>query len=80
MLTEFQSVCSNFAVPLAEDKTVHPTTCLTFLGIEMDSEKMVMRLPKEKLIKTKEQIRSFIFKKYNSKRNAITAWSTQIRM
>jgi hypothetical protein len=36
-------------VPLATDKTVGPTTQLTYLGIEIDSSKMEIRLPAEKL-------------------------------
>ena len=47
---------------------------VTYSNIDQAAE------PKEKLIKSKEQIRSLIFKKDNSKRNAVTAWSTQFRM
>jgi hypothetical protein len=36
-------------VPLAEDKTVEPVEVLTFLGIEFDTIRMELRLPKEKL-------------------------------
>jgi hypothetical protein len=35
-------------VPLAEDKTVEPVEVLTFLGIEFDTIRMELRLPKEK--------------------------------
>ena len=31
-------------VPLAEDKTVGPTTCLTFLGLEIDTINMLVRV------------------------------------
>ena len=34
---------------MAEHKREGPTTCLTFLGIEIDTEKGELRLPKEKL-------------------------------
>lgn len=30
-------VCMEFGVPLAEEKSVGPTTHLTFLGLELDS-------------------------------------------
>ena len=81
MLTEFQSVCPNVGVPLTEDKTVQPTTCLNFWGIETEFWEMVMRLPKEKLIKNEiENMQMLIFKKNNSKRNAVTARSSQFRM
>jgi hypothetical protein len=38
-----------WGVPLAEDKTVEPVEVLTFLGIEFDTIRMELRLPKEKL-------------------------------
>jgi hypothetical protein len=43
-------ICSVWGVPLAEDKTVEPVEVLTFLGIEFDTIRMELRLPKEKLI------------------------------
>ena len=36
-------------VPVAIDKVEGPVTCITFLGIELDSEQMVLRLPEYKL-------------------------------
>jgi hypothetical protein len=36
-------------VPLAADKIEGPTTCLTFLGIELDSSSMEAQLPQDKL-------------------------------
>ena len=36
-------------VPIAEDKLEGPTTSLSFLGIELDCDRMVLRLPQEKL-------------------------------
>lgn len=39
-------------VPLADDKTVGPTEVLTFLGIEIDTNQGILRLPQEKLERT----------------------------
>ena len=36
-------------LPIEEKKTECPSTCLTFLGIELDTRAMVMRLPDSKL-------------------------------
>jgi hypothetical protein len=36
-------------IPLIEDITVLPTKVITFLGVEFDTENMVMRLPSKKL-------------------------------
>ena len=36
-------------VPLSVEKLGGPATCLTFLGIEVDTEAMELRLPEKKL-------------------------------
>ena len=41
-------VFQKLGIPLAPEKVVYPTTVLTFLGIEIDSKKMELRLPEEK--------------------------------
>ena len=43
-------------VPAAEQKLEGPTTCLTFLGIELDTRQMVRRLPPNKLKELKELV------------------------
>lgn len=42
-------VCGELGVQVAEEKTEGPATSLTFLGIELDSQRMQIRLPQEKL-------------------------------
>ncbi|KAM4748944.1 protein KTI12 homolog [Rhinophrynus dorsalis] len=44
-------------VPVAGDKTVRPTTRLTFLGIEIDSMDKLVRLPLEKVQLARDQVR-----------------------
>ena len=41
-------LCSDLGLPLHPDKLEGPTTCLTILGIELDSEKLQARLPPKK--------------------------------
>ena len=41
--------CAALGVPVAEHKREGPTTCLTFLGIEMDTQVSQLRLPAAKL-------------------------------
>lgn len=41
----------HIGVPLKQEKTVYPTTMLTFLGLELDTNDMEIRLPMEKLQK-----------------------------
>ncbi|XP_065180047.1 hemicentin-1-like [Sycon ciliatum] len=43
------SVFRYLGVPIADEKTVGPTSCLTFLGIELDSVQKVARLPQDKV-------------------------------
>jgi hypothetical protein len=44
-------ICANIGKAMAQGKTVGPATTLTFLGIELDTEKQEARLPDEKLEK-----------------------------
>jgi hypothetical protein len=42
-------ICANIGKAMPQGKTVGPATTLTFLGIELDTEKQEARLPDEKL-------------------------------
>ena len=48
-LSSFLSMCADIGIPIAPDKTVQPTQVITFLGLELDSVAMVVRLPVHKL-------------------------------
>ena len=50
-LRRLLDVFTHLRVPIAEDKLEGPTTSLWFLGIELDSDRMVLCLPQEKLSK-----------------------------
>ena len=41
--------CKELGVPLATEKLEGPSTTLTFLGVEIDTAKMEIRLPDDKL-------------------------------
>ena len=43
-LRTISAVCESLGVPLAIDKTEGPTSCLTYLGIEIDTEAGILRL------------------------------------
>lgn len=55
-LLTFCEITKALGVPLKEDKTVYPTTVLTFLGLELDSEAMEIRLPQDKLAKLRTEL------------------------
>lgn len=50
-LEAFLRMCDQVGIPIAPEKTTGPSQVLTFLGIEIDSIEMVVRLPEDKVIK-----------------------------
>ncbi|CAC5362511.1 unnamed protein product [Mytilus coruscus] len=59
----FTELCNELGVPIAEDKTIHPTTRLTFLGFEKDTVDMVVRIPVATLIKLRSQLQPMTIKR-----------------
>lgn len=59
-LNFFLCLCKTIGVPIAYHKTVGPSTCLSFLGIELDSVNMVARLPVDKLTEYKNTIQNLL--------------------
>ena len=49
-------LCSDVGVPIQDEKTVLPATCLEFMGISIDTEIMELRLPSDKLEKIELKI------------------------
>lgn len=52
----FKKMCSHIGFVISEEKTEGPSTCLTFLGIELDADNRCARLPMEKIAKCKRLI------------------------
>jgi hypothetical protein len=63
LMETFVEVCKELGVPLAEDKTIGPTTQIRFLGMEIDTFLMVVRIPQDKLERLKLMLLSIISKK-----------------
>ena len=61
------ATCKELGVPLAAHKSVSPTTCLTFLGIEIDTLAMELRLTRDKLNRLKDLLAEWQFKKVCSR-------------
>lgn len=55
-LDTVSATCKELELPLAADKQEGPTTCLEFLGIELDTAQLEMRLSPEKLERLKELV------------------------
>ena len=48
-MARMASIAKELGLPIEEKKTEGPSTCITFLGIELDTVAMEMRLPQNKL-------------------------------
>jgi hypothetical protein len=57
-LSQFMSLCQVLGVPIKNEKTVGPSTTLTFLGIELDTLAMEARLPLDKVDKIKVALKA----------------------
>ena len=55
-----QDTCREIGVPLAPDKVIGPTRIITYLGIQIDAERMVVSLPPDKAKKIRDELLSLI--------------------
>ena len=53
-------VLQDLGLELSTEKLVKPTSCITFLGIEIDSSKMIVRLPDDKLKNIRQVVGEFL--------------------
>ena len=56
----FLRLCSDIGIPIADEKTVGPFTCLPFLGIELNTVTMSASLPEDKIKKILNLIDNFL--------------------
>lgn len=49
LMNSFEIMCREFGEPLKEDKTLQPTTCLIFLGLEIETIAVQIRIPYHKV-------------------------------
>ena len=62
-MNTFLKISEELGVPIAENKTVHLTTVLTFLGLEIDIFLMLVRIPSCKLLKLKSYIEESLIRR-----------------
>ena len=67
-----QQICRFLGVPLAPEKIIGPTHVLSYLGIEIDTVNMIIRLPTDKLEKLKQLISSWQGRKKATKRELLS--------
>ena len=58
-LNKFMNLCADINIPIKHEKTEGATTVLTIYGIEIDSDMMIARLPKDKLSKIEMLLTQF---------------------
>ena len=63
-LRKLLDVFARLSIPVAMEKLEGPTTLLSFLGIELDTRLMVLRLPQEKLVELRVLLSGWRAKKY----------------
>lgn len=56
VMDTFIGICDHLAVPLASEKTEGPTSKLCFLGLEIDSVDMSVKMPVSKIIELRSKI------------------------
>ena len=72
----FTSLCKDLGVPLATDKLEGPSTSLSFLGIILDTHRMEIRLPSDKLSRIQDMLKSWLSKKKATKREILSLVGT----
>ena len=56
-MQHMQAICREAGLPLEPNKTIGPASTLTFLGIELDSVALQIRLPADKLADVQASLR-----------------------
>ena len=67
-----KAVCKEFGVLLALEKVEGPATCLTFLGIVLDTRKMEIRLPDEKLTRIRCEVAGWLQRRTATKKQILS--------
>ncbi|XP_063426544.1 uncharacterized protein LOC134710223 isoform X1 [Mytilus trossulus] len=57
LMNSFDRVCCRLGVPIAHEKTEGPTTKLSYLGLLIDTEKMLIQIPEDKVLELKSKIK-----------------------
>ncbi len=71
-MSVIQSTCAQLGVPLEVEKSEGPTSCLVFLGMELDSRDKTIRLPQEKLTRLQLRLEEWGNRKEAGKRDLLS--------
>ena len=62
LMSCLDQVCEELGAPVADEKTEGPTIKLVYLGYEIDTVSMLIRIPHEKLLRLKALIDELLVK------------------
>lgn len=62
LMNTFMDVSQELGIPIAHDKTVGPSSVLTFLGFVIDTELLMVLIPPDKLAKLRSSLEPMMFK------------------
>jgi len=71
-LNQLKLLCRQLGIPLALEKVSGPTKLLAFLGIVIDTVRMEVRLPEDKLARIKMLLVTWLTKKNATKRETLS--------
>ena len=57
LMASFSKVCNSLSVPIADEKTEGSTTSMEYLGLLIDTEKMMVKIPADELNKLLDEIK-----------------------
>ena len=60
VFTATKALCARLGITIKLEKCVAATTCITFLGIELDTVAQVARLPRDKLVELLAELQTFV--------------------
>ena len=74
--TDFKEICSELGLQLAPEKSVEPSIYMEWLGYQVDTEKMQVSIPREKLDKTINECKQWETKMRGSKTSSNKEWAS----
>ena len=63
LMTAFENVCLRLWVPIADNKTVCPCTNIEYLGLTIDSDELLVKIPQYNIEKLQDQLTSILSKR-----------------
>jgi len=63
LMDTFDRICNRLGIPVAQEKTEGPSTTIHYLGLLIDTEKMIIQIPDEKVAELKCKIKFVLGRK-----------------